>query len=62
MGAKYIRVNKTLKLDCSLYQASTSEMFGDILENLNEKTPFNPISPYAISKLAAHYAINYRII
>ncbi len=53
---------KTLKLDCSLYQASTSEMFGDILENpQNEKTPFNPISPYAISKLAAHYAvINYR--
>ena len=44
------------------YQASSSEMFGDALENVqNESTPFNPQSPYAISKLYAHYtAINYR--
>ena len=44
------------------YQASSSEMFGDILEKKqNEKTPFNPQSPYAISKLYAHYMTsNYR--
>ena len=34
------------------YQASSSEMFGDVLHKTqNEKTPFNPQSPYAISKL-----------
>lgn len=44
------------------YQASSSEMYGDILEKKqNEKTPFNPQSPYAISKLYAHYMTsNYR--
>lgn len=44
------------------YQASSSEMYGDVLENIqNEKTPFNPQSPYAISKLYAHFTtINYR--
>jgi GDPmannose 4,6-dehydratase len=53
---------RILKLDCNLYHASTSEMFGEVLQTpQSEKTPFNPISPYAISKLAAHYSIiNYR--
>ena len=38
-----------------LYQASTSEMFGDVLETpQNEQTPFNPVSPYGKSKLKAH--------
>jgi GDPmannose 4,6-dehydratase len=44
------------------YQASSSEMFGKI-ENLpiTEETRFHPLSPYAISKVAAHYiTINYR--
>ena len=38
------------------YQASTSEMFGDSHNNepMNENTPFNPVSPYSISKLTAH--------
>ena len=45
------------------YQASTSEMFG--LSNTNgyqdEDTPFKPRSPYAISKLYAHWmTINFR--
>ena len=45
-----------------MYQASTSEMFGEVLTiPQNEKTPFNPRSPYAVSKAAAHYLIaNYR--
>ncbi len=41
-----------------LYQASTSELFGDVLETpQTEKTPFNPVSPYAEAKLKAHKAI-----
>ena len=44
------------------YQASSSEMFGDVLEKKqNEKTPFNPKSPYAVSKVYSHYITqNYR--
>lgn len=44
------------------YQASTSEMFGNsTLEMLDETTPFRPQSPYAVSKLYAHWiTINYR--
>lgn len=37
------------------YQASSSEMFGWVLEvPQNEKTPFNPANPYAAAKLYAH--------
>ncbi|MBX3387671.1 MAG: GDP-mannose 4,6-dehydratase [Phycisphaeraceae bacterium] len=43
------------------YQASSSEMFGASPPPQSETTPFRPRSPYAIAKLAAHYAaINYR--
>lgn len=43
------------------YQAGSSEMFGSAKPPQNEATPFYPRSPYAVSKLAAHwYAINYR--
>jgi GDPmannose 4,6-dehydratase len=36
---------------CRFYQASTSELYGKVLETpQNEKTPFNPQSPYAIAK------------
>ena len=43
------------------YQASSSEMFGAALPPQSETTPFHPRSPYAASKVAAHwYAINYR--
>ena len=38
------------------YQASTSELFGKVLEvPQNENTPFNPVSPYAVAK---QYAFN----
>ena len=41
-----------------LYQASTSELFGAVLEvPQSETTSFNPVSPYANSKLKAHNAI-----
>jgi GDPmannose 4,6-dehydratase len=44
-----------------LYQASTSEMFGDAPPPQSEDTPFRPRSPYAIAKLYAHWMVeNYR--
>ncbi len=44
-----------------VYQAGSSEMFGAAAPPQSEKTPFHPRSPYAASKVAAHwYAINYR--
>jgi len=43
------------------YQAGSSEMFGAAKPPQHEGTPFYPRSPYAVSKVAAHwYAINYR--
>lgn len=42
------------------YQASTSEMVGTGKkgETQNEQTPFHPRSPYAISKLYAHWMVD----
>jgi GDPmannose 4,6-dehydratase len=48
--------------DTKIYQASTSEMYGnttDGTEMLTENSPMNPVSPYGISKLAAHHICNY---
>lgn len=44
------------------YQASTSELFGKVVETpQTEKTPFYPRSPYGVAKLYAHWiTINYR--
>ncbi len=44
------------------YQASSSEMFGDVREvPQKETTPFYPRSPYGCGKVFAHWAtINYR--
>lgn len=44
------------------YQASSSEMFGKVLETpQTEKTPFYPRSPYGVSKVYGHYiTVNYR--
>lgn len=43
------------------YQAGSSEMFGASQPPQSEATPFYPRSPYAVSKVAAHwYAVNYR--
>jgi GDPmannose 4,6-dehydratase len=47
--------------DVRLYQASSSEMFGAAPPPQSENSPFYPRSPYAASKVAAHwFAINYR--
>ncbi|MBV9860306.1 MAG: GDP-mannose 4,6-dehydratase [Alphaproteobacteria bacterium] len=43
------------------YQAGSSEMFGGAAPPQSETTPFQPRSPYAVSKVAAHgFAVNYR--
>jgi GDPmannose 4,6-dehydratase len=44
------------------YQASSSEMFGRIVESpQTEQTPFHPRSPYGCAKVYAHWqTINYR--
>lgn len=43
------------------YQAGSSEMFGASPPPQSERTPFYPRSPYAVSKVAAHwFAINQR--
>lgn len=44
------------------YQASTSELFGKVLEiPQNEKTPFYPRSPYGVAKIYGYWiVVNYR--
>ena len=44
------------------YQASSSEMYGDVLETpQTERTPFNPRSPYAAAKVYSYWVtVNYR--
>jgi GDPmannose 4,6-dehydratase len=53
---------RAAKPDTKFYQASSSEMFGKVQAiPQNEKTPFYPRSPYAASKLFAHWVtVNYR--
>jgi GDPmannose 4,6-dehydratase len=48
--------------DLKFYQASSSEMFGRMVENpAKETTPFYPRSPYGVAKLYAHWITkNYR--
>lgn len=47
---------RSLKLDCKIYQACSSEMFGKVKEvPQTETTPFYPRSPYGVSKAAAYY-------
>ena len=60
-----LRILETIKNyshKTKFYQASSSEMFGKVKSKvLNEETPFNPRSPYAVSKLFGHYITkNYR--
>ena len=57
-AARLLRKQKEVRV----YQASSSEMFGMVLETpQTETTPFNPQSPYACAKVYAYFqTINYR--
>ncbi len=54
--------NASLEKTVRFYQASSSEMFGQVTQvPQNEDTPFNPMSPYACGKVFCYYAVkNYR--
>ena len=54
----------SLENKVKLYQASTSELYGNTLNThglqvLDEESPMNPVSPYAIAKLYAYHMIKY---
>ena len=50
-----------LEKKIKFYQASTSELFGDVKPPQDELTPFKPKSPYGSAKLYAYWVtINYR--
>jgi GDPmannose 4,6-dehydratase len=59
---RFLDAIKETGLQTRFYQASTSELFGKVLETpQNEKTPFYPRSPYAVAKLYGFWIIkNYR--
>lgn len=63
MGALHLlEAVRTIHPKVRFYQASTSELYGKVQEMpQTERTPFHPRSPYAFSKLFAHWAtVNYR--
>src|SRR5437868_3153925 len=53
---------RELQMRPRIYQASSSEMFGKVLETpQRETTPFYPRSPYGVAKVYGHYiTVNYR--
>ena len=63
MGAlRMLEAVRTADWPIRFYQASSSEMYGKVLESpQTEATPFNPRSPYAIAKVFAHFmTVQYR--
>jgi len=59
---RFLEAIKNTGVKTKFYQASTSELFGNSgVSAMNEKTPFNPQSPYAIAKLYSYWIVkNYR--
>ena len=53
---------RIIKPDARFYQASSSEMFGKVIEvPQTERTPFYPRSPYGVAKVYGHWiTVNYR--
>lgn len=50
-GVKFLRLEKSTKI----FNAATSEFYGSCDKPINEKTPFDPKSPYAAAKLYSYY-------
>ena len=59
---KILEAIKLVNRKIRFYQASSSEMFGKVLETpQNERTPFYPRSPYGVAKVYGHFiTVNYR--
>ena len=59
---RILEVIRSMNLNARFYQASTSELYGKVVETpQNEKTPFYPRSPYGVAKLYAYWIVkNYR--
>ncbi|MEK4981421.1 GDP-mannose 4,6-dehydratase [Bacillus sp. FSL K6-6540] len=53
---------RSRKPEAKFYQASSSEMFGKVVETpQKESTPFYPRSPYGVAKVYGHWiTVNYR--
>ncbi len=60
--ARILEAVRTVKPEAKFYQASSSEMFGKVVETpQKETTPFYPRSPYGVAKVYGHWAtVNYR--
>ncbi len=52
--ARLLNIVERQKPDTRVYQASSSEMYGNLDGLRNEETPLAPTSPYGVSKTAAH--------
>jgi GDPmannose 4,6-dehydratase len=52
--ARLLNIVERLKPDTRVYQASSSEMYGNLNGLRNEETPLAATSPYGVSKTAAH--------
>jgi len=52
--ARLLNMVERLKPETRVYQASSSEMYGNLNGLRNEETPLRPTSPYGVSKTAAH--------
>ncbi len=59
---RLLEAMRSVKSDARIYQASSSEMYGRVLEvPQSEVTPFYPRSPYGVAKVYGHYiTVNYR--
>ena len=53
--ARILDALRRSETEARFYQASTSELFGSAPPPQNEETPFQPQSPYAVSKLYAYW-------
>jgi GDPmannose 4,6-dehydratase len=59
---RMLEAMREVRPDARFYQASSSEMFGKVLEvPQRETTPFYPRSPYGVAKAYGHFiTVNYR--